>query len=124
RLTACVIERGPPVRQAQGGQRGHRVAIAADLRMDRAQRLNLEPVQHERDSLIVRLVADQADEALKEPHVKPFDITGKPMKGWLLVAPEGLEGDEELADWIRRSVKFVGKFPAKEKESCPGGTRH
>ena len=68
-----------------------------------------------KDSLIVRLVADQADEALKEPHVKPFDITGKPMKGWLLVAPEGLEGDEELADWIRRSVKFVGKFPAKEK---------
>src|SRR5439155_25091027 len=68
-----------------------------------------------KESLIVRLDADQADEALKEPHVKPFDITGKPMKGWLLVAPEGQEGDEELADWIRRSVKLVGKFPAKEK---------
>src|SRR5437773_12015990 len=68
-----------------------------------------------KDSLIVRLGPDEGDEALKEPHVKEFDITGRPMKGWVLVEPEGVEGDDQLAGWIQRAVKFVGALPAKEK---------
>ena len=68
-----------------------------------------------KDSLIVRLGPDEGEEALKEPHVKVFDITGKPMKGWVLVGPEGVEGDEQLSGWIQRGVKFVGTLPAKEK---------
>ena len=48
-----------------------------------------------------------------EPHVKPFDITGKPMKNWVLVEPKGMEGDEDLKGWIQRAVRFVGKMPAK-----------
>jgi TfoX/Sxy family transcriptional regulator of competence genes len=68
-----------------------------------------------KDSLIVRLGPDEADEALKEPHVKEFDITGRPMKGWVLVASEGVEGDDPLAGWIKRAVKFVGALPTKEK---------
>jgi TfoX/Sxy family transcriptional regulator of competence genes len=66
-----------------------------------------------KDSLIVRLDPDQAEEALKEPRVKVFDITGRPMKGWVLVEPEGVEGDDQLAGWIQRAVKFVGALPAK-----------
>jgi hypothetical protein len=57
-----------------------------------------------------RLGAEEADEALKEPHVQEFDITGRPMKGWVLVGPQGVE-DDQLADWIQRAVKFVGKAP-------------
>ena len=68
-----------------------------------------------KDSLIVRLGPDEGDEALLEPHVKEFDITGRPMKGWVLVEPEGVEGDDQLSGWIRRAVKFVGKLPAKGK---------
>jgi hypothetical protein len=66
-----------------------------------------------KDSLIVRLGPDEGDEALKEPHVKEFDITGRPMKGWVLVGPEGVEGDDELSGWVQRAMKFVGKLPAK-----------
>src|SRR5438876_10926093 len=66
-----------------------------------------------KNSLIVRLGPDEGDEALKEPHVKAFDITGRPMKGWVLVEPEGIEDDEQLSAWIQRAVKFVGTFPAK-----------
>src|SRR5690349_14731029 len=44
-----------------------------------------------KDSLIVRLGPDDGETALTEPHVKPFDITGKPMKGWVLVGPEALD---------------------------------
>jgi TfoX/Sxy family transcriptional regulator of competence genes len=66
-----------------------------------------------KDSLIVRLGEEEGEAALLEPHVKPFDITGKAMKGWGMVTPEGIEGDDELKAWIRRAVKFVGKLPAK-----------
>ena len=66
-----------------------------------------------KDSLIVRLGDEQGEEALLEPHVMPFDITGKAMKRWAMVAPEGVEGDDELKEWIRRAVKFVGKMPGK-----------
>jgi hypothetical protein len=66
-----------------------------------------------KDSLIVRLGPDEGDEALKEPHVKEFDITGRPMKGWVLVAPEGVEADDELSGWVQRAVKFVKTLPAK-----------
>ena len=66
-----------------------------------------------KDSLIVRLGDEEAEAALLEPHVRPFDITDKPMKRWAMVAPEGVEGDDELKEWIQRAVKFVGKLPAK-----------
>src|SRR5947208_7974976 len=66
-----------------------------------------------KDSLIVRLGPDEGYEALREPHVKEFDITGRPMKGWVLVEPEGVEGDDQFSAWIQRSVKFVGTLPAK-----------
>jgi TfoX/Sxy family transcriptional regulator of competence genes len=66
-----------------------------------------------KDSMIVRVGPDSYDEALVEPHVKEFDITGKPMKGWVLVAPEGIECDDELSGWIQRAIKFIAKLPAK-----------
>ena len=68
-----------------------------------------------KNSLIVRVGPDGYEDALLEPHVKEFDITGRPMKGWVLVEPEGVENDDQLKDWIQRAVKFVGKLPAKEK---------
>src|SRR4051812_35523084 len=64
-----------------------------------------------KDSLCVRLGPDESEEALRQPHVKPFDITGKPMKAWVLVVPEGVEGEEQLKAWIQRAVKFVGALP-------------
>ena len=66
-----------------------------------------------KDSLIVRLGPNQAEEALLEPHVKEFDISGRSMKGWVLVEPEGVEDDDQLKGWIQRALKFVGPLPAK-----------
>ena len=66
-----------------------------------------------KESLIVRLGPQKGDEALKEPHVSAFNVTGRPMKGWVLVAPQGVEGDDQLKDWVERAVKFVGRLPAK-----------
>ncbi len=66
-----------------------------------------------KDSLIVRLGPDEGEEALKEPHVKVFDITGRPMKGWVLVAPEGVQDNDALKDWIDRATRFVKTLPGK-----------
>jgi Regulator of competence-specific genes len=64
-------------------------------------------------SLIVRLGPEQYDEALGQPHVGEFDITGRPMRGWVLVESDGLEDDRQLRDWIDRSLEFVARLPAK-----------
>src|ERR1700719_5406106 len=58
-----------------------------------------------KDSLIVRLGPDNYDDALLEPHVREFDITGRAMKGWVLADQEGIEGDDERSGWIQRAVK-------------------
>jgi TfoX/Sxy family transcriptional regulator of competence genes len=66
-----------------------------------------------KDSLIVRLGPEEGDDALREPHVIEFDITGRPMKGWILVEPDGVEDDDQLQGWIERAEKFVRTLPAK-----------
>jgi hypothetical protein len=66
-----------------------------------------------KESLIARLGPEGGDEALLEPHVREFDITGKAMRGWVMVAPEGVADDEQLGGWIRRAVEFVRRLPAK-----------
>ena len=66
-----------------------------------------------KDSLIARVGPEQYEAALQQPFVREFDITGRAMKGWVLVAPAGLEDDDQLAEWIQRAVKFVGKLPAR-----------
>jgi TfoX/Sxy family transcriptional regulator of competence genes len=65
-----------------------------------------------KNSLIVRLGDEQGEEALLEPHVKEFDITGRAMKSWVLVGPEGVK-DDLLKAWIQRAVKYVGQLPRK-----------
>jgi TfoX/Sxy family transcriptional regulator of competence genes len=66
-----------------------------------------------KDSLIVRLGPDGYEDALRESHVRVFDITGKPMKGWVLVELEGVEEDGQLKEWIQQAMVFVGKLAAK-----------
>jgi hypothetical protein len=66
-----------------------------------------------KDSLIARVGSDEYEHAVLEPHVKRFDITGKAMKGWVLVKPQGVVEDEQLNEWIQRALKFVRKLPTK-----------
>lgn len=66
-----------------------------------------------KNSLIARLGPDEGELALLEPHVRAFDITGKPMRNWVVVGPEGIEDDDQLKDWIERAIKFVKTLPKK-----------
>ena len=71
-----------------------------------------------KDSLIAR-VGPEAEAALTEPHVREFDVTGRPMKNWVLVDPPGVEDDDQLNDWIQRALRFVGGLPAKGRGRRP-----
>lgn len=64
------------------------------------------------DSLIVRL-GDSALTALQEPGVREFDITGRAMKGWVLVDPLVLGSDQVLQSWLDRAYDFVKTLPVK-----------
>lgn len=66
-----------------------------------------------KDDLIARVPPAETAQALKEPGVKPFDVTGKPMMGWLLIDPEAIAEDPELRQWVERSRNFVRTLPAK-----------
>jgi hypothetical protein len=66
-----------------------------------------------KDSLIARLGPEQAEVALKEPYVGVFDVTGRPMRNWVLVGPDGVEDDLSLRDWVGRAEKFVRTLPPK-----------
>jgi TfoX/Sxy family transcriptional regulator of competence genes len=66
-----------------------------------------------KQSLIVRLSAEEGEAALAEPYVKDFDVTGRPMKGWVMVEPEGIEDDGQLKGWIDRAIDFVKTLPKK-----------
>src|ERR1700757_537945 len=66
-----------------------------------------------KDRLIARLGSDEGEAALREPHVRAFDITGKPMKNWVAVEREGVPDEETVKEWVQRALKFVGKLPAK-----------
>ena len=66
-----------------------------------------------KDSLILRLGEETARQSMKSAHVREFDITGKPMKGWVMVAEKGYKGEKDLKDWLAKAKKFARTLPAK-----------
>jgi TfoX/Sxy family transcriptional regulator of competence genes len=66
-----------------------------------------------KEDLIVRLDPEKQEKLLKKPGAKVFDITGKPMKGWLMVEPEGCSTKKQLSAWVKEGIEFTSKLPAK-----------
>jgi len=65
------------------------------------------------DTLMVRVGPEAYADALARPHAREMDFTGKPLKGFVYVAPEGVESDEALSSWVCSSLEFVGSLPPK-----------
>ena len=65
--------------------------------------------------LIVRLGKEKAEEKLKLDNVLPFDITGKSMKGWVMVDKDGYNGDEQLRTWLEAGKNFCETLPKKRR---------
>jgi TfoX/Sxy family transcriptional regulator of competence genes len=65
------------------------------------------------DDLIMRVGAAQHAASLAQPGARVFDFSGKPMAGWVMVAPTGYTSEDDLARWVRLAVAYTGSLPAK-----------
>lgn len=59
------------------------------------------------DELIVRVGPEAYGDLIMRPFARPFDMTGRPMNGWLVVEPGGVQSDEDLEDWIGLGKSFA-----------------
>jgi TfoX/Sxy family transcriptional regulator of competence genes len=66
------------------------------------------------NNLIVRVGAGQNEAALSRPHVRPFEgVPGKPMVGWVLVAPQGTIDTDTLQYWVEMGYGYAASLPEK-----------
>ena len=66
-----------------------------------------------KEYLIIRTSKEKAEDLLKEEHIEPFDITGKPMKGWVMVSPDYVETEDKLQEKLELGINFVKGLPPK-----------
>lgn len=72
-----------------------------------------------KDDLMVRVVESKYREALGKPHCREMDFTGKPLKGFLYVGPDGTDAERDLEEWVGMGIEFVEQAavkPAKRKK--------
>ncbi|NUS07520.1 MAG: TfoX/Sxy family protein [Nonomuraea sp.] len=65
------------------------------------------------DDLMVRVGPDATDAALARPGARLFDMTGRPMRGWVVVAGSAVAEDEALGEWIDEGHAFAAGLPPK-----------
>ena len=71
------------------------------------------------NDLVLRIGPQHYERALGEPHARPMDFTGRPIKGFVYVGPAGYKTDASLLKWVGWARDFVGKLPEKIKRGSP-----
>jgi len=66
-----------------------------------------------KDMLIVRVGPDAYEETMQYPHTRPFDMTGRAMKGWVMVEPGSLASEADLQEWVTAGLNFALTLPPK-----------
>jgi TfoX/Sxy family transcriptional regulator of competence genes len=63
-----------------------------------------------KDALMVRLGPEAVGRALEQPHVRPMDFTGRPMKSMVFIEPAGLHG-QALRQWVNAAAEYIRSLP-------------
>ncbi|MBI1767071.1 MAG: TfoX/Sxy family protein [Bacteroidetes bacterium] len=71
----------------------------------------------DKDDLMIRCAPEMNDELLSKKGVRAFDLSGKPMKGWLLVSPDGTKSKKEFEWWIQLAIESNKKVTSSKKKS-------
>ena len=69
-------------------------------------------------TLMVRLAPADADRLINEPHVRPMDFTGRPMRGFLYVDPAGTKTAAALRQWVERARAYAEAQPVKTRSQA------
>lgn len=67
------------------------------------------------DTLMARVGPDNYEYCLSQVYAREMDFTGKALKGMIYVSPEGIESDDDLAQWVGMCESFVQSLPPKKK---------
>ena len=70
-----------------------------------------------RNDLCVRVGPDHYEEALRQMHARPMDFTGRPLRGFVYVAPGGLRTDASLQTWLERAERYALADGGNKKRS-------
>jgi TfoX/Sxy family transcriptional regulator of competence genes len=66
-----------------------------------------------KDELVLRLEPTRAEILLQQPHTRPMDFTGRPLKGFVYVEPHGLIAQYDLEKWISIALEFARSLPKR-----------
>lgn len=66
------------------------------------------------DDLVVRIGPERYNKALAQPHARPMDFTGRPLKGFVFVNPGGYRTARTLAAWMKKAIDFAHSLPPKK----------
>lgn len=69
------------------------------------------------DTLMVRVGPERYAAALSRPHARPMDFTGRPLTGFVYVAPMGFRSKQALTKWVDCGVEFASALPATKRKS-------
>ena len=67
------------------------------------------------DELVIRVAPEDYEQALKTKYVRPFDFTGKPLRGFLYIGTKAIESDEDLEQWVDLCLEYVYSLQAKKE---------
>lgn len=70
-----------------------------------------------REDLVLRVGPERREAALARPHVRPMDFTGRPMKGFVYVAPPGVASAAALDAWLAEAAAYVRALPRKPRRA-------
>ena len=67
------------------------------------------------DLLMARIGETASRTALEHPHCHPMDFTGRPMRGFVFITPEGFDEDRDLEHWIDLAIAFNPEAKSSRK---------
>jgi TfoX/Sxy family transcriptional regulator of competence genes len=65
------------------------------------------------EDIIIRVGPEAYEDELEREGVKEFDMTGRPMRGWVRVTPTAFTTEAALRDWVHKGLAFASTLPAK-----------
>lgn len=69
-----------------------------------------------KDEMICRIDPDIYEAILEKKGCRPMDFTGRPMKGWIIIAEHGMKNKKDFDYWIDLALTFNKKAQAYKKK--------
>jgi TfoX/Sxy family transcriptional regulator of competence genes len=74
---------------------------------------NMAVVIRGKGGLMVRVDPDETAKLAAEPGAEVTEMRGRPMRGWITVAPDACAKDADLRRWVQRGVTYTQTLPTK-----------